>query len=430
MNYLFVSFMSRTTLESKPDFEFAEWVNRIPESEIRRLLKFSPKYYFAGGKPGILPIDIFQKILTEIVNEEKSSSNTNPEEYNYGVTSGNTEFKKIIADRLRKNDNITVPTDNDVVISTGSQQMLYALNDIFINPGDVILVSKPTYLGFLSPAEKLNAEIIAIPTDDEGLLPEYIDAAIATSKEKFGKVPKLLYTIPYADNPSGATMSEKRKKDIIDKAYNYNNLLVVEDVAYKEIRFNDKPITSMKHYDKDNTKVAYLSTSSKEAAVFRVGYSVVPFDIKEAFVKIKGYYDLNTPEFTQRILTKYYRTYIDQVLPDIRKGYQVRAKAISKAIDEFMPFGTYTKPKGGFFVWYEMDDKSFDSIKRIGEMVDKGVNYVPGKPFYPMKGYEITTDERLINLKVPTNTFRLGYSLMNPDMIHEGIELLGSLLKN
>ena len=101
MNYLFVSFMSRTTLESKPDLEFAESLNRIPESEIRRLLKFSPKNYFAGGKPGILPIDIFQKILTEIVTEEKSSSNTNPEEYNYGVTSGITEFKKIIADRLR-----------------------------------------------------------------------------------------------------------------------------------------------------------------------------------------------------------------------------------------------------------------------------------------------------------------------------------------
>lgn len=425
--------MSRTntpTLIGKQEWAFAEWVNRIPESEIRRLLKFSPKYYFAGGKPGILPVDIFHKIITSIVAEEKSSDDVVPTEYNYGVTSGNSEFRTVLQERLQKNDNIVVPTPNDVVISTGSQQMLFALNDIFINPGDPVLVSKPSYLGFLSSAEKFNAELISLPSDENGLIPEYIDPAMELSKKQFGKYPKLLYTIPYSDNPAGTTMPESRKKEIIDIAFNYNDLLVIEDVAYKEIKFNDKPITSMKHYDKNNEKVAYLSTTSKEAAVFRVGYSVLPWDVKEAFVKIKGYYDLNTPEWTQNILTKYYSNYIDTVLPDIRKGYEIRAQAISKALDEFMPYGSYTKPEGGFFVWYEMMNKEFDSIKKIGEIVDKGVSYVPGKPFYPMNGHEITSDNKLQVLEVPTNTFRLGYSLMTPEKIHEGIKLLGNLLQN
>lgn len=409
------------------DFQFAEWVNRIPESEIRRLLKFSPKFYFAGGKPGILPINIFRSIMTEIVEEEKNIDNLN--DYNYGITSGNSEFRKILADRLKTNDHINILSEDDVVISTGSQQMLYALNDIFINPGDVILVAKPTYLGFLSPAEKMNAEIISLPSDEKGILPEYIDSAISLSEKKFGKTPKLLYTIPYSDNPSGRTMPETRKKDIINKAFNYDDLFVIEDAAYKEISFNNKPITSMKHFDKDNEKVAYLSTSSKEAAVFRVGYSVLPYHVKEAFVKIKGYYDLNTPEFTQKILSKYYTNHIDSVLPEIRKGYQIRAESIIKALDEFMPFGSYDKPKGGFFVWFEMFNKGFDSIKKISELVEKGVSYVPGKPFYPMKGYEVTMDNKLESLGVPTNTFRLGYSLMTPEKIYEGIELLGKLLQ-
>ncbi len=419
---------SSSILEPKQDYEFAEWVNRIPESEIRRLLKFSPKYYFAGGKPGILPVNIFHKIMTEIIAEEEQGKNLNLDGYNYGITQGNIELRKILAERLKKNDGIPITNENDVTISTGSQQMLYALNDIFINPGDVILVTKPTYLGFLSPAEKLKAEIITLPTDEYGIIPEYIDKAIDLSKKKFGKKPKLLYTIPYADNPAGTTMPESRKKEVVDISFTHNGLLIVEDVAYKEIRFNNKPITSMKHFDKENEKVAYLSTSSKEAVVFRMGYSVLPFEIKEQFVKIKGYYDLNTPEFTQKVLSRYYKSYIDQVLPDIRKGYQERGEAITKAIDEYMPFGSYTKPKGGFFIWFEMNDKTFDSMKKIGEMVEKGVSYVPGKPFYPMNGYEITTDNKLIHLNVPTNTFRLGYSLMNPESIHAGIKLLGQLL--
>lgn len=414
----------------KQEFPFAEWVNRIPESEIRRLLKFSPKYYFAGGKPGILPIDIFHKIISEIVEEENQPNSKVLDDYNYGITQGNIEFRRVLAERLQKNDNISIDDEKDVTISTGSQQMLYALNDTFIDPGDVVLVSKPTYLGFLSPAEKLNANIIALPIDDQGIIPEYIDSAMELSIKKFGKTPKILYTIPYADNPAGTTMSDKRKKDIVDISFSHNNLLVIEDVAYKEIRFDNKPITSMKHYDRDNEKIAYLSTTSKEAAVFRVGYSVLPHDVREAFVKIKGYYDLNTPEWTQKILTRYYNSYIDQVLPDIRKGYQERGQAMSKALDEFMPFGSFTKPKGGFFIWYEMNDKNFDSIKSIGNVVDKGVSYVPGKPFYPMKGFEVTIDNDLQPLDVPTNTFRLGYSLMNPDKIHDGIKLLGSILQS
>lgn len=414
----------------KQEFEFAEWVNRIPESEIRRLLKFTPKYYFAGGKPGILPIDIFHTIINDLVDEEKKPDSKALDDYNYGITQGNIEFRRVLAERLKKNDNIPISNEEDVSISTGSQQMLYALNDIFIDPGDVVLVSKPTYLGFLSPAEKLQAHIIVLPTDEQGLIPEYIDSAMELSKKKFGRLPKLLYTIPYADNPAGTTMSNKRKKEIFDISFNYNNLLVIEDVAYKEIRFDNKTITSMKHYDKNNEKVAYLSTTSKEAAVYRVGYSVLPYDVREAFVKIKGYYDLNTPEFTQKILTKYYSSYIDQVLPEIRKGYKDRGETMAKAIDEFMPFGSYTKPKGGFFVWFEINDKTFDSIKRIGDIVEKGVSYVPGKPFYPMNGFEVTTDNILQPLKVPTNTFRLGYSLMSPDKIYEGIKVLGSLLES
>ena len=149
----------------KSDFKFADWVNKLAESEIRRLLRFIPKYYFAGGKPGILPINIFNEIIQNLVDEDKKRfSNIDnvlwADHYNYGRTEGNTEFREILAKRLTSNDHLTSIKPEDVTISTGSQQMLYGLSDIFINPGDIVLTTKPTYLGFIGAVEKVGGRII------------------------------------------------------------------------------------------------------------------------------------------------------------------------------------------------------------------------------------------------------------------------------
>ena len=428
--------MSKSVLvETNKSFlslKYADWVNRLPQSEIRRLLKFTPDYYFAGGKPGVLPIETFHQIIEDIISEEKALLRQNASDvlnrYNYGETNGNLEFRTILAKRLAKRDHVSCSPE-DVLITTGSQQTLYAINDCLITPGDVILTTRPTYLGFLLPAEKMGATIVTLPSDDGGLIPEFIDVAIRLCKNKFGKTPKILYTIPYSDNPKGTTLSSKRKQQIIDIVFSYNDLLIVEDVAYKEIQFGENSIHPLKEADPDNQRIAYLSTSTKEAASFRIGYSVFPEELRKAVIKAKGYYDLCSSEFVQAILARYYDKYIDVQLPLVRQGYEDRCDSMIRAIKDFMPNGSYTNPTGGFFVWYETSNKNFDSSRFIPKAVDNGVVYVPGIAFYPQNGFAITEESELVRCERPTNTMRLGFSLLSPDMIREGIKVLGGLLK-
>jgi 2-aminoadipate transaminase len=419
-------------VQNKIQNNLAEWVNKIPESEIRRILRFSPKYYFAGGKPGLIPVETFHKIITEIITEEKEllkqNSDSVIDNYNYGKTAGNDELREILAKRLENHDRINCSKD-DVVITTGSQQILYAINDILIRPGDIILTTRPTYLGFMLVAEKLEARIITLPSDVNGLMAEYLDDAIELCIKQFGRTPKALYLVPYSDNPKGTTLPEKRKKMVLDSILPREDILLVEDAAYKEIQFEDKKYVPLKKSDPENERIAYLSTTTKEAASFRLGYSVLPEWLKENVVKAKGFYDLCTSEWVQKIASRYYEYYIDDQIPLLQKGYRARRDAMVKAVDEYMPEGTFTRPTGGFFVWYEYQDVSFDTKKFVGYAIDKGVSYVPGYQFFPSNGYAITEELELIPFKGPTNTMRLCYSLLKPEEITKGIELLGNILK-
>ncbi len=412
--------------------KFAQWVYEIEESEIRRLLKYNPKYYFGGGKPGVLPIKTFHQILVEIIAEEQQQLVDSPSSalnnYNYGKTQGSDELREVLANRLKRKEDIDCSKE-DVVITTGSQQMLYALNDVMINPGDIILTTRPTYLGFLMPAQKLGATIVTLPSDEEGLMPEYLETAISLCELELGRKPKMLYLVPYSDNPKGTTLPETRKKQILNTILPHKEILIVEDAAYKEIQFYGKKYSPLKKYDKENDRIAYLSTTTKEAASFRVGYSILPEDIRENIVKAKGFYDLCTSEFIQKVVAKYYEKHIDRQIPIIQKEYKKRRDAMVKSVDEFMPEGLYTKPTGGFFVWYENMNKEFNSKEFISDAIKAGVIYVPGYQFYPSNGYAINREKELQPFKAPTNTMRLGYSIMKPGDICIGIELLGKLIK-
>ena len=319
-------------------------------------------------------------------------------------------------------------TKDDLVITTGSQQILYALNDVLIRPGDIILVPRPTYLGFLRPAEKLGANVVTIPTDENGMLTEYLETAIEMCNKEFGKNPKVLYVLPYSDNPKGTTLSNKRKQEIIDTIFPHDDILIIEDAAYKEIQFEDKEYRPLKEHDTENQRIAYLSSTTKEAASFRLGYHVLPPQIRGAVIKVKGYYDLCTSEFTQRIAAKYYEKYIDDQLPIIRQGYKLRRDAMVKAVEEYLPEGIFTRPTGGFFVWYETQNKEFDSKKFVEVSLENGISFVPGYSFFPSEGYSLTEENCLTPSKKYTHTMRLGYSLLPPDQITEGMEKLGNLL--
>ena len=412
-------------------YSFATWTNFIEESLIRSLLKYKVKYYFAGGKPGIIPTDIFANIMADLSVKYKENPTLALEDLNYGPTGGQSWFLKTLAKRLHDVRGIPIDPETEwenVSITSGSQQALYALLDTLIDPGDVIITPSPAYLGFLVPAVKLGARVITIPTDLDGIIPEDVEHAVEVSKKKFGKVPDLIYVVPESDNPKGTTLPQKRRQALFDIAET-DDILIVEDSAYAEIQFKKKQ-KPIKVLDKENNRVAYLGTSSKEAAVLRVGYSVLPPEVKDQVLKDKGYLDLCTTTLVQRILDEYYRNHIDEAMRVGIPQYQERCEAMAKAIDESFPAGVRTDPTGGFFIWWQSEDKKFNASEFMERVaIPNNLLYVPGAPFYPISGHRLTKDNKDVRPSLPEHhTMRLGFSYVSSDIISEGIERLGSLL--
>jgi len=412
-------------------YGFATWTSFIEESQIRALLKYKVKYYFAGGKPGIVPTDTFADIMAELSVRYKKDPMMALDDLNYGPTGGAPWFLKTLAKRMCKVRKIPIDCETqweDVSITNGSQQALYALLDTLIDPGDVIITPAPAYLGFLVPAVKLGARVITVPTDNKGIIPEFVERAIHLSKIKFGKNPDLLYVVADSDNPKGTTLPMNRRRALFDICENHN-ILLLEDAAYAEIQFKDTP-KAIKTLDKDNSRVAYLGTSSKEAAVLRVGYSILPDNVREQVLKDKGYLDLCTTTLVQRILDEYYNKHIDDAMRVAIPLYKKRCEAMAKAIDESFPAGTRSDPTGGFFIWWQSDKSDFDSSKFMEDVaIPNDLLYVPGGPFYPITGHRLTADGNDLEPSVPEgNTMRLGFSFASPEIIYEGITRLGHLL--
>ncbi|MHA1626636.1 MAG: aminotransferase-like domain-containing protein [Candidatus Asgardarchaeia archaeon] len=420
------------------DFEFAPWTRKVRESVIRRLIDCKVKYYFGGGKPGVLPLGIISKIIIDIGTEQMLSIiNGNDaeviESYNYGPTQGIEGFRRVLAERMRRRDGINLDEENgyeDIVITTGSQQMIYMLLDTITVPGDVIITPKPAYLGFVSAAVKFGANVLCVETDKNGIIPEYVEGAIEGILEDatFKKRPKAIYVVSDSDNPKGTTLPYKRRKELYNIAEQYD-LLLIEDGAYREIQFKGRRIDPIKKFDEDNDRVVYLRTTSKEAAPLRVGYSVVPENIKAELLKDKGYIDLCTSTFLQILLKRYYEKYIDEVLPSILVEYRKRCDAMCKSIDETFPPGERSDPTGGFFVWWE-SEKPFDSSKFLEDhAIPNDIVYIPGNEFYPIPGYQYPGERSKITpIKPKLNTMRLSFSYNNLKDIYEGTRKLGRIL--
>ncbi len=423
-----------------PKVEFAAWTKLIPESEIRRLLKFKVKYYFAGGKPGVLPLGAFPMILNTLALQELESIFSGREvdvieDYNYGPTDGLPEVRKVMANMMRERDGIDLDPEEgwkEILITTGSQQAIHLTLDVLLNPDDLVIVPAPVYLGFVNVVTKFRGQVIAVPGDKQGMIPEYVDRAIDKAINKFGRKPKLIYVVADSDNPSGTTMPENRRKALLDVAKD-KGLYLVEDAAYREIQFRGERLKPIRAFDEDGSTVIYMRTTSKEVAVLRVGYNLMPPEVREEVIKAKGYNDLCTPTITQKIAKVYYEKYFPQFIEKVREGYRKRYEAMAKAIDEDFPDGERTDPTGGFFIWWEAPKKDFDSKKFLEEVaIPNDVLYVPGQAFYPLKGYLFHPESGdLVDASHrPTNALRLSYSYMEPEVIEEGIRKLGSLLRD
>lgn len=392
------------------DSIFSETAKRVKASEIREILKLTQRpgiISLAGGLPNpqTFPLEEIKKIVDDVLNSDNNG-------LQYGLTEGDPELRQHIAN-IMGNYGINCTID-DILITHGSQQGLDLISKILINPGDVVIVEAPSYLGALSAFRSYLCEFADVPSDEEGIRTDLLIETIEALKEN-GKKPKILYLIPNFHNPTGITTSEKRRKEVIKIANDYD-LVVIEDNPYGELRYQGEHLRAIKSYDTEG-RVIYLGTFSKILSPgFRVAWSVADGELMKRMVIAKQAVDLHTNAFGQRIASVYCKEYLDEHLVKILEFYKNKRDLVMSSLEKYMPKECkWTNPEGGMFIWIELPEH-VDTKEMFQDAINSNVAYVIGSAFY--------IDENL-----GRNAMRLNFSFPNDQDIDLGIKRLSEVIR-
>jgi len=356
---------------------------------------------FAGGLPALelFPDQALQRCFQRVFEEQGKSA------LQYAQTSGYPPLRQWLAQQHKRRSKQVAA--EEIVVTTGSQQGLSLLAQTLLDPGDVVFVETPTYLGAIQAFQSFRAQMIMIPCDEQGIIPEELEKMLKQM------TPKFLYLIPNYQNPSGRIMGLERRLELLRVAQSYD-LLVIEDNPYGNLRFEGEAIPDLIELGEN---VIYLGTFSKVLAPgLRVGYVVANPDILNHLCQTKEGVDLHSNNLTQRAVLEF----LDEgLLPEhiqtLCTVYRERRNAMVQAIEKYI--GDEVEmivPAGGLFLWarFKKIKNSFDYLQ---ETIRQNVLYVPGSVFYP--------DGHV------TSEMRLNYSCSTPEIIDEGIQRLARAIQ-
>lgn len=381
-----------------------ENVNASITRETMKLAEIPGMINFGGGMPyeGLFPVDNIKKAVDKVFEEEGRQS------LQYSTTEGYLPLRNKIV-KLMAGEGVDCDAD-DILILSGSQQGLEFSGKIFINPGDVIVCEKPSYVAGLNAYRTYQANFLEIESDDDGMIIEDLI-------KKLEKTPKAkyIYIIPNFQNPTGKTWSVERRKKIIEVAEHFN-IPIVEDNPYGDLIYEGEKLPAVKAFDK-NGIVIYLGTFSKTICPsFRVGWVVAAPDILLRYNQIKQSADLQTSTFNQRIISRYLDLFdncahIQVLINEYKAKRDTMVEAIKR---EFPDDVKYTVPTGGMFIWVELPE-NMDAVMLRNRGIENNVAILSGETFYPQTQ--------------KNNTFRMSFTAVNEDEINIGIKKLGDIIK-
>jgi 2-aminoadipate transaminase len=390
--------------------QYAERAVGMVASEIRALFAVAARpeiVSLAGGSPYVsaLPLDAVGAMIGQLVASHGDSA------LQYCTAQGDPGLREKICDVMALEEVRAHP--DEIVVTVGSQQALDLLARIFIDPGDVILVEAPSYVGALGAFAAYQADVVHVAMDDDGLIPEALEEAVRRAVTA-GRRPKFLYTVPNFHNPAGVTLAAGRRHRILGICRRAG-LLVVEDNPYGLLGFDGEPMRALRADDDEG--VVYLGTFSKTfAAGVRVGWAVAPAAIREKLILAAESAVLCHSSFAQLTVREYLMTqpWLEQI-KHFRELYRERRDATLSALSSMMPPGCHwTRPGGGFYVWLRLPD-GIEAKAMLPRAISSRVAYVPGTGFYADgSGGQYA---------------RLCYSFPGPDRITEGIRRLASVIE-
>ena len=384
---------------------FSERMGGVKSSAIRDILKLTSKpglISFAGGLPApeVFPIKEVAAAAERVLSKYGASA------LQYAITEGLVLLREKLVKRL-ESDAARLSPEN-IIITQGSQQSLDLLSKLFIDKGSVVFTENPSYLGALQSFQLFQADIVAIPSDEQGM-------NIARLREQLKKrKPRLVYIMPSFQNPTGISYSLERRKDLV-AVLKEHEVIVVEDDPYGELIFEGERMPSLYSLGQSRNFI-YLSSFSKTIAPgFRVAYVVGDEEIIRKLAIAKQGTDLHTNTFGQYIVNEYlesghYQAHIDL----IKQTYKERRDVMLAAMERHFPkTSSWNKPSGGMFFWVKLPE-GWDARELLLTCIEHDVAFVPGREFFPDGS--------------GGNTMRLNFSNATPENIKEGIRRMGEVL--
>ncbi|HUQ23351.1 MAG TPA: PLP-dependent aminotransferase family protein [Gaiellaceae bacterium] len=358
---------------------------------------------FAGGFPD--PQTFPRERMSALLQEFAAAGEVNA--FQYAPTGGLAGPRDALAERLERLQGRR-PAEEELLITSGGIEALELVGKSYLDPGDVVIVEGPTYLGAIQAFRSFEAKLVAVPMDEQGLEVGELERLLAD-----GLRPKLLYSIPDHQNPAGVSLSGERRTPLVELARRYG-FLILEDVAYRELGFSADVLPSLWSLAPD--VVVQAGTTSKTMFPgIRLGWAVGPGDVCAQLVSAKQNTDQCAGALGQRLFEECLRRgWLDEQVARSRTLYERKSQRLLSALERWMPEDArWTTPRGGFFSWLTLPAGS-DSVELAQRAVEQGVGIVPGTLFF--------TDGR------GTDTVRLSFSLVDEALIDEGIERLGALL--
>ena len=388
--------------------KFADRMANVKPSAIREILKASSDpnvISFAAGNPApeAFPVELVRKISDELFATDPISV------LQYNITEGYAPLRDKLREVCRTHYHVGTE-DDDIILMSGGQQGADLAAKCMCNQGDVVLCEDPSFVGCLNSFRQFQAKLIGIEMDDEGINLEKLEAAIRAHEHI-----AFLYLIPTFQNPTGLTMSARRRREVYELCKK-NNILIVEDNPYADTRFRGEAIDPIKSLDDDGV-VLYLGSFSKILAPgIRLGYAVGPKELITRMATAKQAEDVHSTIWSQRVACRFLESVdLDAFAKHLGDIYRRKCDLTLALLDEKVAGRfQYTRPEGGLFIWCTLPD-GVDMLDFCARCAADKLAVVPGNAFLA------AGDEG------KTQSFRINYSTPTDEQLRQGVEILGKV---
>lgn len=386
----------------------AERMQGVNGSAIRELFKLlgDPEIIsFGGGNPAkeCFPKEDIEKITDELLRDKSDVL------LQYGATEGYLPLRKAYIEKILPDLGLTAELEN-VLALTGSMQGLDLICKVVVNPGDVVLVEEPSFLGALQTFNIAQAKLVPVPLHTDGIHVDELEALVREYR------PVMFYTIPTFQNPTSWVSGIEARKAIARLAAEYD-MIVIEDDPYASLRFSGEKLPTIKSFDTSGNVILMSSFSKTISPGMRVALCCGNAELIRKMTIAKQSADTHSPNLNQAIIAEYLnRDLLPEHIAEISKVYAHSASVMIEAMEEYFPdWVEYEKPIGGLFIWCTLPE-GWDASELFKKAVARKVAFVPGVSFFttPGKG---------------NNTFRLNFSAEPEERIRRGVRTLGDLLK-